>query len=239
MKQDQYILLIWELLHCSTYQLVLEIIPASTIAQTSAAKETDTLHIGSNNDKKEEPIKKPSNIKYGDSIGDNSKSDKSSKSDNSDESNEEDKPDKVSSSWIVIACVFGALIGCIIGAVLLTKGGGVESEPVPIIENKEAINSENAAVRTYTVKGVSFDMVSGKGGSFTMGATSEQCSDAESDEKPAHRVTLSDYMIGKNQRACDAKQKITRATRNCRPRRMILEKFYSLMCLWSLHCVYG
>ena len=124
MKQDQYILLIWELLHCSIYQLVLEIIPASTIAQTSAAKETDTLHVGSNNDKKEEPIKKPSNIKYGDSIGDNSKSDKSSKSDNSDESNEEDKPDKVSSSWIVIACVFGALIGCIIGAVSLTKGGG-------------------------------------------------------------------------------------------------------------------
>lgn len=143
-------------------------------------------------------IKKPSNIKYGDSIGDNSKSDKSSKSDNSDESDKEDKPEKGSSSWIVIACVFGALIGCIIGAVLLTKGGGDESEPVPIIENKEAINSENAAVRTYTVKGVSFDMVSVKGGSFTMGATSEQGSDAESDEKPAHRVTLSDYMIGKN-----------------------------------------
>lgn len=124
MKQDQYILLIWELLHCSTYQLVLEIIHASTIAQTSAAKETDTLHVGSNNDKKEEPIKKPSNIKYGDSIGDNSKSYKSSKSDNSDESNEEDKPEKVSSLWIVIACVFGALIGCIIGVVSLTKGGG-------------------------------------------------------------------------------------------------------------------
>ncbi len=45
-------------------------------------------------------------------------------SDNSDESNKEDKPEKVSSLWIVIACVFGALIGCIIGAVSLTKGGG-------------------------------------------------------------------------------------------------------------------
>ena len=186
MKQDQYILLIWELLHCSTYQLVLEIIPASTVAQTSAAKETDTLHVGSNNDKKEEPIKKSDINKEGESSGSNGKSDK------------EDKSEKGSSSWIVIACVFGALIGCIIGAVLLTKGGGDESEPVPIIENKEAINSENAAVRTYTVKGVSFDMVSVNGGSFTMGATSEQGSDAESDEKPAHRVTLSDYMIGKN-----------------------------------------
>ena len=112
MKQDQYILLIWELLHCSTYQLVLEIIPASTIAQTSAAKETDTLHVGSNNDKKEEPIKKSDNNKEGESSGSNGKS------------NKEDKPEKVSSSWIVIACVFGALIGCIIGVVGLTKGGG-------------------------------------------------------------------------------------------------------------------
>ena len=203
MKQDQYILLIWELLHCSTYQLVLEIIPASTVAQTSAAKETDTLHVGSNNDKKEEPIKKPSNIKYGDSIGDNSKSYKSSKSDNSDESNEEDKPEKVSSSWIVIACVFGALIGCIIGAVSLTKGGGddiivADTAAVDTISDAELEELFNAAVRTYTVNGVSFDMVSVKGGSFTMGATSEQGSDAESDEKPAHRVTLSDYMIGKN-----------------------------------------
>ena len=82
-------------------------------------------------------IKKPSNIKYGDSIGDNSKSYKSSKSDNSDESNEEDKPEKVSSSWIVIACVFGALIGCIIGAVSLTKGGGDDI----IVEDTAAVDT--------------------------------------------------------------------------------------------------
>lgn len=35
------------------------------------------------------------------------------------------------------------------------------------------------------------------GGTFTMGATSEQGSDAESDEKPAHSVTLGGYYIGK------------------------------------------
>ncbi len=40
-------------------------------------------------------------------------------------------------------------------------------------------------------------MVLVEGGTFTMGATSEQGSDAESDEKPTHRVTLSDYHIGK------------------------------------------
>ena len=36
-----------------------------------------------------------------------------------------------------------------------------------------------------------------KGGTFTMGATSEQGSEAESDEKPTHRVTLSSFYIGK------------------------------------------
>jgi len=41
------------------------------------------------------------------------------------------------------------------------------------------------------------EMVFVKGGTFTMGATSEQGFDAESDEKPAHNVTLSDYYIGK------------------------------------------
>ena len=40
-------------------------------------------------------------------------------------------------------------------------------------------------------------MVYVSGGTFTMGATSEQGSDAYSDEKPAHSVTLSGYYIGK------------------------------------------
>ena len=42
-------------------------------------------------------------------------------------------------------------------------------------------------------------MVKVEGGTFTMGATSEQGSDAESDEKPTHQVTLSDYMIAKTE----------------------------------------
>ena len=51
--------------------------------------------------------------------------------------------------------------------------------------------------KTFTVNGVSFEMVAVKGGTFTMGGTSEQGSDAESDDKPTHSVTLSDYYIGK------------------------------------------
>ncbi|MGM9839281.1 MAG: formylglycine-generating enzyme family protein [Sodaliphilus sp.] len=42
-------------------------------------------------------------------------------------------------------------------------------------------------------------MVEVVGGTFTMGATAEQGSDADSEEKPAHQVTLSSYMIGKTE----------------------------------------
>ena len=42
-------------------------------------------------------------------------------------------------------------------------------------------------------------MVKVEGGTFTMGATSEQGSDADSNEKPTHQVTLSDYMICKTE----------------------------------------
>ena len=54
-------------------------------------------------------------------------------------------------------------------------------------------------VKTFNVKGVSFEMVEVRGGTFRMGATSEQGSDAESDEKPVHSVTLSGYYIGKTE----------------------------------------
>ncbi|MBQ9203774.1 MAG: SUMF1/EgtB/PvdO family nonheme iron enzyme [Prevotella sp.] len=53
--------------------------------------------------------------------------------------------------------------------------------------------------RTVTVGGVQFTMVRVDGGTFQMGATSEQGSDAYSDEKPAHQVTLSSYYIGETE----------------------------------------
>ena len=53
--------------------------------------------------------------------------------------------------------------------------------------------------KTFTVKGVTFTMVAVEGGTFMMGATSEQGSDAGSDEKPVHQVTLSSYYIGQSE----------------------------------------
>ena len=53
--------------------------------------------------------------------------------------------------------------------------------------------------QTFTVNGVSFTMVYVQGGTFTMGATSEQGSKTYDDEKPTHKVTLSDYYIGETE----------------------------------------
>ena len=54
-------------------------------------------------------------------------------------------------------------------------------------------------VTSFSVNDVRFEMVSVEGGTFTMGATKEQGSGAAADEKPAHQVMLSSYMIGKTQ----------------------------------------
>ena len=51
---------------------------------------------------------------------------------------------------------------------------------------------------TLTVNGIKYNMVWVEGGTFRMGATSEQGSEI-SDEKPVHSVTLSGYYIGKTE----------------------------------------
>ena len=53
--------------------------------------------------------------------------------------------------------------------------------------------------QTFNVNGVEFKMIKVEGGTFSMGATSEQEYDALSCEKPVHSVTLSDYYIGETE----------------------------------------
>ena len=64
---------------------------------------------------------------------------------------------------------------------------------------EEARQQEEIHSAIYTVNGVSFKMIRVEGGTFMMGATSEQYSDALADEMPVHQVTLSDYYIGETQ----------------------------------------
>ena len=72
---------------------------------------------------------------------------------------------------------------------LLSGNWPVEPEPEPI-----------PGVTPITVNGVTFNMVKVEGGTFTMGAITEQGSDANDNEKPAHEVTLTtDYCIGETE----------------------------------------
>lgn len=53
--------------------------------------------------------------------------------------------------------------------------------------------------QTFTVNGVTFKMVTIEGGSFTMGATSEQGNDAYNWENPAHKVNITSFRIGQTE----------------------------------------
>ncbi len=65
-----------------------------------------------------------------------------------------------------------------------------------VVQQTEQQQASSSSL-SFTANGVTFEMIKVDGGTFTMGGTSEQGSDAESDEKPTHSVTLSDYYIGK------------------------------------------
>ena len=54
-------------------------------------------------------------------------------------------------------------------------------------------------VESFNVKGVKFNMIYVEGGSFSMGATTEQYGDAWRHEQPVHVVTLSDYYMAETQ----------------------------------------
>ena len=58
-------------------------------------------------------------------------------------------------------------------------------------------SSDSNSTLIFTAGVVSFEMVYVAGGTFTMGCTSEQGGDCDSDEIPAHSVTLSSYYMGK------------------------------------------
>ena len=72
-------------------------------------------------------------------------------------------------------------------------------DPKPKPKSKAKPETYTRKVETFYANGVSFEMVRVEGGTFTMGATVEQGSDAYEWEKPTHQVTLSSYSIGKTE----------------------------------------
>lgn len=63
-------------------------------------------------------------------------------------------------------------------------------------ENKEITPK---GIKHFEVNGVAFDMVEVEGGEFMMGATEEQLNDAFLNEKPAHLVTVSPFLLGQTE----------------------------------------
>lgn len=62
---------------------------------------------------------------------------------------------------------------------------------------KEAKSQPIHPIQAISVNGVSFNMIKVQGGTFTIGATPEQESENPwDDERPAHEVAVTDYMIG-------------------------------------------
>lgn len=82
------------------------------------------------------------------------------------------------------------------GNVDINGDGKIDVEDVNEIINLILFPSNYSRIQTYVVNGVTFDMVRVAGGTFNMGGTDEQGSDATNLEKPVHKVTLSNYSIG-------------------------------------------
>lgn len=66
-------------------------------------------------------------------------------------------------------------------------------------DNGGGKGSNHPSKNSYVVNGVEFNMIKVSGGTFQMGATSEQSSFYYDKELPVHQVTLSDYYIGETE----------------------------------------
>ena len=101
-------------------------------------------------------------------------------------------------SWILIL-LWLPVVGIV--AWLMFAGGGTSNSTASKKDTK--VNEGEASAvqiqyKEFNVGEVKFRMVAVDGGTFQMGATSEQ-QNAVSDEKPVHSVTLSDYYIGETE----------------------------------------
>ena len=92
---------------------------------------------------------------------------------------------------------FGTLLLCIFAVTAFFVFSRDEKEET--WRNSEEVARGEVFTETFTVNAVQFKMVRVKGGTFQMGATSEQGSDADDDEYPVHSLTLSDYYIGQTE----------------------------------------
>ena len=104
-----------------------------------------------------------------------------------------------------------------------------------VLSEREKLAGENICFKVeansgrFSVNGVSFEMVRVEGGTFRMGATSEQGSDVWDNEKPVHSVTLSGYYIGKT----EVTQALWKAVMGSNPSKFIGDNLPVEMVSWD------
>ena len=125
---------------------------------------------------------------------------------NESEKSQKNKPGK--SLWPILLLL---LLIAGVGAWFLFSGAGngdapkadtvkkdTPTSPKDKEQEQPVVQDNSFKTREFSVNGVSFKMVAVEGGTFQMGATSEQ-QNPDSNEKPVHSVTLSNYYIGETE----------------------------------------
>jgi len=86
---------------------------------------------------------------------------------------------------------------------LVAEGWHEYTGTINVTEQQRTFNLQMEEIivprRTVTVGDVQFTMIRVDGGTFQMGSANEQDAEANSDEKPAHQVTLSPYYIAETE----------------------------------------
>ncbi len=80
-----------------------------------------------------------------------------------------------------------------------TQTTSAPAKPAKPSSSGNSKSSTSSSNRGTILAQLEHDMVFVEGGTFTMGATSEQGSDAYKDEKPTHQVTLSSFYISEHE----------------------------------------
>ena len=135
--------------------------------------------------------------KYGPSIGKQPDPDSSNPS-NPDDDNIKDSTEKSNYLWVKIVLVVCLLLGGIWYFTNTNNNTSGKKNNANTLSTTSS-RSSNIQTQTYMANGVQFKMVAVTGGTFLMGATSEQDPYAESDESPVHQVTLGDFNIGETE----------------------------------------